>query len=194
MMTRQMNEQEKYETMWDMCPRYGKEWTRIKHGGTVKNAFLKHAKKRSASVMDFGVGNGTSLEWLESHGYDAKGIDIATNSTTHPKATFGDLRDPDLTLPISDYGFCIDVMEHIPTDDVDVVLGNIAKHVRTGVIFLIARDEDKDGPPLDLVLHLTREDRNWWDKKLLQHFSAIELIQYNVKRRPDAGYVCWATK
>ena len=81
----------------------------------------------------------------------------------------------DLTQPIdlrSDYGFCCDVMEHIPEEDVDAVLTNILQN-SLHVFFQISTVEDHFGHAIDEIgdhLHLTVKPYTWWLKK----FAAAE--------------------
>ncbi len=70
----------------------------------------------------------------------------------------------------SDYGMCCDVMEHIPTDQVDAVLENILENSKH-VFFQISTVDDAFGnhPDIDEPLHLTVRNYQWWLKKFVQH-------------------------
>lgn len=186
------DEKAKYERVWRECKRYGKNWMDRGLGKKYKAWFNEHATPASR-VIDFGSGNGTSLRWLNSCGYHATGFDIAANAVTnHRQEThIGDLRIPaDVSqLPQADFGLCTDLMEHIPTGDVDAVLFNIASKIKVGVLFGIARLPDKDGEALGLTLHLTIADQQWWDRALMKHFKQIEILVYN-----DGAYVLWGWK
>jgi 2-polyprenyl-3-methyl-5-hydroxy-6-metoxy-1,4-benzoquinol methylase len=183
-----MDEQQKYELVYNNVARYGKKWT-TRAGATIKSWIQKEIPKQS-TVMDFGCGNASSLEWLESVGYTSYGIDIATNANKHPNVVFADLRDKQLQLQKCDYGMCTDVMEHIPTEDVDIVLENISKSIRKSCIFIIARDEDKDGKVVGQVLHLTRKPKEWWDERILKYFSSVKVLRYTSR----SAYCLWANK
>ena len=185
-----MNEREKYELVWSKVGRYGKDWTNPGLAGSIKR-WIGAAIPRGSTVMDFGCGNGTSLAWLESVGYLPDGVEIAQNATTREGVIIGDLRDP-LDLPESDYGICTDLMEHIPTVDVDRVLSLIAKTVRHSVLFVIARDEDKDGATVGQVLHLTRQNKAWWDARLQNYFDRLDVLHYQPK--DESAYCLWAHK
>jgi cyclopropane fatty-acyl-phospholipid synthase-like methyltransferase len=139
-------------------------------------------------VTDFGCGNGTSLSWLRSEGFTAAGVEIATNAIKQnaDRIHVADLRD-EYTGPISEYGICTDLMEHIPTDDVPRVLANISAATKCGVLFGIARLPDKDGDAMGLTLHLTIKDREWWDEHILKYFAAVREIRYD-----DGVYLLWA--
>jgi hypothetical protein len=185
-----LTEREKYERVWCEVERYGKDWTNPNLAGRIKR-WVRGGIPADATVMDFGCGNATSLEWLDSVGYFALGVEIARNATDHPGVIVGDMRNG-LDLPISDYGICIDFMEHIPIDDVDGVLARIASVVTCGVLFVIARDEDKDGVSIGQQLHLTRKPREWWDERLVQYFERVELLHYEPAK--ESAYCLWAWK
>jgi len=185
-----MDEKTKYEKVWRECARYGKNWTDAGLGRPYKIPFLKRARIGS-SVIDFGCGNGSSLDWLKMEGFSPFGVDIAKNALTKKRedVVIGDLREPGLITQPAKYGICTDVMEHIPTSDVSIVLENIAEVIREGVLFGIARLPDKDGDELGLKLHLTIKNQEWWDELILRYFRTIELIRYD-----DGVYILWAIK
>lgn len=62
-----------------------------------------------------------------------------------------------------------DVMEHIHREDLNVVLDNVAKHLKTGGIFVagIATFEDEG-------YHVTLEEKPWWDELMLKHGLQID--------------------
>ena len=181
-----MDEKTKYETVWRDCVGYGKNWTDRGLGKPYKRPILARVP-RGSSVTDFGCGNGTSLSWLRSEGFKAAGVEIAANAIKQnaDRIHVADLRD-DYTGPVSEYGICTDLMEHIPTVDVGMVLANISNHVQHAVLFGIARLPDKDGDALGLQLHLTIQDKEWWDERLLLFFSSVEVVRYD-----DGVYLVW---
>jgi 2-polyprenyl-3-methyl-5-hydroxy-6-metoxy-1,4-benzoquinol methylase len=184
-----LTEKEKYEKVWRECGRYGKDWTDRGLGRRYKEWFNERAFP-AARVNDWGCGNGTSIKWLNSCGYFATGIEIAANAiiTNRNDIYVGDLRKEShlVGVPMSDFGLCTDLMEHLPTSDVDRALKNISKRTRHGVLFGIARLPDKDGAALGLTLHLTIADKEWWDSMILKHFKEVEELRYN-----DGAYICW---
>jgi len=187
-----MNEKEKYEKVWRECARYGKNWADPSLGRPYKRPFLAIAPPGS-TVIDFGCGSGSSLNWLKREGFLPKGVEIAANAVTQnqDQITIADLRDSDALADLGQarLGLCTDLMEHVPTEDVDRVLMNIAHHVSDAVLFGIARLPDKDGDALGLELHLTIQDRDFWDEKILKHFSRCEMVRYD-----DGCYILWAWK
>jgi hypothetical protein len=96
----------------------------------------------------------------------------------------------DLEQPLSiraPYGYCTDVMEHIPPDRVDRVLGNIllaAQHV----FFAIATTPDHCGTLIGEPLHLSVHPAEWWLAKLA---AAGCLVQWS-EVQPDR-LLCYVT-
>jgi hypothetical protein len=74
----------------------------------------------------------------------------------------------DLTKP-SDlramYGYCTDVMEHIPPHEVDQVLDTILSSAKK-VFFQISCEDDQLGVLIGQPLHLSVHNHEWWRKKL----------------------------
>jgi hypothetical protein len=187
-----MQEQEKYQLIWKRCGRYGKDWTDKGLGRPYKRPFLEKVPTGS-TVIDFGCGNGTSLSWLRSEGMQPKGVEIAENAVTAknppPGINFLDLRDSEKmkNVGVCEYGICTDVMEHIPTVDVPKVIRNISNAVSKAVLFGIARLPDKDGEEFGLDLHLTLENAEWWNSKILGSFHKTETVRYD-----EGVYLFWA--
>ena len=79
-----------------------------------------------------------------------------------------------------EWGYCTDVMEHIPSNKIDLVLENIASICTKGVYFQIALRPDNMGPQiLGEPLHLTVRSANWWAKKIRNYWKYTELETYD---------------
>lgn len=169
-----MKEREKYEMIYRECERYGKDWERA---GRVHKELIKKHLPKGESVWDFGAGNGSCVRWLKSTGRPAVGIDIAGNIVRPDLGIVqGDLRTPTLDLFPRDNGTCVDVMEHIPTEDVHVVLSNIAAAVKSRVYFHIALGPDRDGDEFGVQLHMTQRPPGWWRDMLEQHWDVVNEV------------------
>jgi 2-polyprenyl-3-methyl-5-hydroxy-6-metoxy-1,4-benzoquinol methylase len=184
-----MDEKTKYETVWAQCERYGKNWADKGLGRPYKRPFQQKVQA-PATVIDFGCGNGTSLTWLWHLGHEPYGIEIAENAIKQHRQRIevADLRFH-IDMPSAEWGLCTDVMEHIPTGEVPLVLSNISQKVTKGCLFGIARLPDKDGDALGLELHLTIRDKGWWDPILLTFFRELEEVRYD-----DGVYIVWGLK
>ncbi|MDB5555420.1 MAG: Methyltransferase type 11 [Rhizobium sp.] len=72
-----------------------------------------------------------------------------------------------------DYGFCCDVMEHIPTEYTTLCLDRIIKACRT-TWFQIALHPDEFGAMIGKPLHLTVQPFKWWLERIASLGNVIE--------------------
>lgn len=173
----------KYERMWahdayrEVSP--GEHWAQL---------FLQQAKPpRDSEAIDFGCGTGRGA-WMLClfGGMRVKMIDFAANcldpevaESCITQATRISFQVGDLTKPIAAkaaYGYCCDVMEHIPPKDVKTVLANIldaANHV----FFGIATEPDKMGVLIGEQLHLTVQPLAWWEAQLKELGAVVHWSQ-----------------
>jgi SAM-dependent methyltransferase len=124
--------------------------------------FLDVAKP-TGRIIDFGCGTGRGALAMASRGHDVLLIDFTDNC--RDKET---LRLPfiqwDLTEPLpvhAPFGYCTDVMEHIPTDQVHLVIANILA-ASDRCWFQISTVLDQMGSLIGQRLHLTVRDHDWW--------------------------------
>lgn len=165
-------EKAKYEQMWQ-----NPDYRKVSPGEAIAIEFLRQARPSSeAEVLDLGCGTGRGgLAVAVFGGCKVCFVDFAANcldedvrnalTTQAHKLRFveADLEKP---LPVqAEYGFCTDVMEHIPTDKVDAVLDNILRSARH-VFFQISLLDDHYGKTIGEVLHLTVKPFEWWQAKL----------------------------
>lgn len=162
--------------------KYGKLWATEEYrkyapGEQCAQEFLAVAKpKPGAEVIDFGCGTGRGALMLALlGGLKVIMVDFVRNSLD-PEITQAletqkhvlqfvkaDIEQP---LPcVAEYGFCTDVMEHIPPDHVDRVLDNIL-HASQHVFFQISTIPDSYGDLIGEQLHLTVQPYEWWLAKL----------------------------
>lgn len=173
------NEAEKYRRMWEFD-----SYRKYAPGEHVVNDFLKQARpKQGDTVIDFGAGTGRGALMISLlSGVDVTMVDFASNcldkdvrdmlpAQSHAfRFVEADLRKP---IPVSaKYGFCTDVMEHIPPEDVDAVLDNILKSAQH-VFFQISLVDDACGEMIGEKLHLTVKPYTWWIDKFHKHDAAI---------------------
>ncbi len=174
-------EAKRYRQMWK-----ADSYRAISPGEQLAMHFLQQAKPpANAECIDFGCGTGRGALMLAlMGGMRVTMLDFADNCldpevrealvTQKERLSF---HVADLTIGspcTAAYGYCCDVMEHIPTDDVPKVLENIlaaAQHV----FFSIASGPDNCGP--DVLgegehLHLTQQPMAWW-LSILSKLGAI---------------------
>lgn len=163
-------ERDKYRQAWDF------EGYRVASPGMrhLESALAWMQPTPGASITDWGSGSGKASEAMRDKGYAVRMVDIATNAYRGDmpvvEACLWEMGDE---IGPTDYGYCADVMEHIPTEKVDEVFAAIAKRTLKKCYFQIALFEDRcfthAGP-----LHLSVFPEEWWIEKIEQHFKAAE--------------------
>ena len=173
-------EEAKYTKCWNL-PQYRK----FSPGEHLVDMFLEAAGEiaEGATIIDWGCGTGRASKKLYEAGFDVTMVDFAENCLDPEVAELAKgnsrlrFRKFDLTQKsdfTSDYGFCTDVMEHIPPDDVHDVMSNIllsSKHV----FFQISTQEDGFGkhPEIGDDLHLSVHGYFWWLERFLKQACVI---------------------
>lgn len=167
-----MNEREKYERIWEE-PLY-----RSGVGGVnYLTEFLDRVDVENSVVVDFGCGEGKTFAPLKDAGAQVILIDIADNCLPDNNFEKAFLRH-DLSEPLSlsaDYGYCVDMMEHLPTHQVGDVIDNIFTVVNK-CYFMISLVPDKCGELIGETLHLTVEPADWWQGAFTSRGKTVDLV------------------
>ncbi len=167
----QESEKEKYTAIWK-CD----EYRRFSPGeSSIKNLpIIKFLRKCGAkTVLDAGCGSGKFLRALiEKCGeeFAIHGFDIAENCLD---PFFDEMKNDILTVGVlwdkEDFNkeydaiICCDVLEHIPTEKVGLVLQNFCRCAKKFCYLSIALQQDYFGPKIiGKPLHLTVKEPNWW--------------------------------
>lgn len=177
---KKLTEREKYEKMWTVD-----EYRAVAPGELAANTFLSLAKPEAdEEIIDFGCGTGRGALHMYFFGrMNVTMVDLAENCLDEDLKTaclnFPDrirFQQHDMNEPLdrhAKYGYCTDVMEHIPEDEVDTVLDNILNSAQN-VFFRISTTPDTMGPRyLRQPLHLSVHDYKWWAMKFLEHDVTI---------------------
>lgn len=150
-------EAEKYAHLWCFD-----EYRSVAPGEYCVQTFLDRVKPTS-KVIDFGCGTGRAGVKLKEAGLDVLLVDFTENSRDLEAMALPFLLH-DLTQPIpafATYGFCADVMEHIPPPDVARVAANIM--AAAGMVFFqISTEPDVLGDLIGQTLHLSVHPAQWW--------------------------------
>lgn len=167
-----VSEQAKYEAMWQH-----EQYRAVAPGESIAMQFLSQAQlKPGSEVIDFGTGTGRGalmialLGQARVHMLDFAGncLDPEVNQALTTQAHALSFTQHDLNKPVplqAAYGYCTDVMEHIPPDEVDRVLTNILRAAQH-VFFQISCEDDVCGALIGQPLHLSVHPYAWWLSKL----------------------------
>jgi len=175
-----VQEQAKYEAMWAHDA-----YRVVAPGAWAVPKFLEVANPRKGqTVRDLGCGTGRGGAALADAGLKVTQYDFAVNC----RDTGIDLPfvQHDLTKAVpgdpTDYGYCTDVLEHIPTDDVPAVLRNVCTSARR-VFLQISCVPDHMGGLIGEQLHLTVQPHDWWKEQL-------EAFECRILWSEDKGTEC----
>jgi len=173
-------ERGKYEEIWKHD-----SYRQTSPGERLATEFLRQAKpSRGETVIDFGCGTGRGGLMLYALGglkpifvdfaFNALDPDIREESEKQPdkwKFICHDLSKWPYPKELkgAKYGYCTDVMEHIPPEQVGLVLKNILRSARH-VFFNIATEPDLHGALIGETLHMTVQPFEWW----LERFRELE--------------------
>ena len=160
-------ERQKYENVWTL-PAYRKG----SPGECVVDEFISWIE--GGSVIDLGCGTGRASLKISKHApvtmfdisencLDEDVKKVLSDNLVFKQGCLWDMKEPH-----HEYGFCCDVMEHIPTEKVRDVLGCIADTC-SQVYFRIYLNPDS-GAFVKEPLHLTVKPMDWWHKELRRHF------------------------
>lgn len=163
------SEKLKYEQMWGIED-YRKVSPALEF---VEDAVERLSIPEGSLIGDFGCGTGRASRWFMDHGMNAIGVDI-TETALEELIPFVETPLWD-KLPTVDYGFSVDVMEHIPTERVDDVLDRISESCRFGCYLNIDTIPDSFGVRIGKRLHLTVKPAEWWEEKLKARWPSVDM-------------------
>lgn len=145
-----------------------------------------------SSIIDFGCGTGDAANAFIEKGFKVYAVDISDLGLRHDLRFFkSPLHKLPKTLPVADWGFCCDVMEHLPPLWVGLSLRQMAQKV-DNCYFSISGVPDAWGKKIGVTLHLTVMDGAWWLDQIsdywndvlmtVDHGSSYEIIAKGSKR------------
>lgn len=154
-------EAEKYQRMWEID-----QYRTFAPGEYCVEKFIELAKPNpSQLVADLGCGTGRGGQAISKH-CDVVLVDFAENSRDAGIDLPFVKADLSQTIPVkADFGYCTDVMEHIPPEQVDDVLKNVLA-VAPHTFFQISLVDDVMGCLIGQRLHLSVHPAQWWQDKL----------------------------
>jgi 2-polyprenyl-3-methyl-5-hydroxy-6-metoxy-1,4-benzoquinol methylase len=151
----------------------------ILEGGNAEKLpyVLEFVRSIDGNILDAGCGRGSVLRFMLNNGIDAFGIELSKaacdmylGDLPHANADIASWASQGVT-----YGglVCLDVLEHVPEDQIDDVLDGLAKLAPTGLLGIANHSSIHNGHEL----HVLQRSRAWWDRKLRAFFSTVELVR-----------------
>ena len=133
------------------------------------------------SILDVGCGRGESIRIAEQVGISITGAEVVPKLCNEKNVIcVPGAHD----LPFSDRSFsaisCVDVMEHIPEQDADLVFQEFARVAPEALIGISLRESAWKLHNL----HITLKDHVWWMEKLVKAFRHV--MTYPYKGNPQA--------
>lgn len=167
------NERSKYARIWEID-----QYSQVSPGAIYANMFFDIAQpERGQSLLDVGAGSGAGSRVLKDRGLVVRGFDITDEGWKHsdiPLMTGCIWRDlPRNSVPPYDYGYCCDVMEHIPTEFTALAVSEIVR-VCNNSFFSISFTNDHFGEFIGEPLHLTVKPFTWWRDMLREVGTVYE--------------------
>ena len=163
-------ERAKYETVWSNR-KYREQADGIP---VVRRAFVQMSCQPGETLIDWGCGSGQCASAFQKMGLQVTGFDIAHNCLDKGidiPLVVGTLWEPPMELE-SDFGFCTDVLEHLPPDYVEQSIEAISMRTLRACYFQVDTVPDSSGPKMSPPqrLHLCVRDPDWWLEKLMPHW------------------------
>lgn len=177
-------ERAKYQRIWRL-----EDYRFVSPGELVAEwAMLRMGMQPGDTMIDWGCGTGRASRKFFDHGMPTLMIDIADNCLDpiinriicQEDNEFYFMEacawDIDLFKEVgADFGFCCDMLEHLPPEHVAAVLQNIADCTNAYAYLQPCHRADPMGAWVPgLELHLTVRDREWWSAQIENFFNIVE--------------------
>lgn len=167
----ELRERDKYAQMWKVDA-YRKEAPGESY---VTQAIEQLGIRPGDRVVDFGCGTGRGAKAFQDYGCIVLGVDHVREAL-ETDIPFIECCLWEIPAMRANWGYCTDVMEHIPTEKVGEVLWRIADSVK-GCFFSIATEPDNLGKRIGRVLHVTCLPALWWEAEMTKVFNDVEMVE-----------------
>ena len=138
--------------------------------------FQSMQRSKTQSLLDYGAGKGLLYDVLTQMGCTVpyQGYDPAVERF---------MKRPDPAEMV----VCLDVLEHIEEDRIDVVIKDIAAHALKEMILTVATYPAVKTLADGRNAHILLRDPDWWFAKIWQHMEILNLRTMRVAR-PDKKF------
>jgi 2-polyprenyl-3-methyl-5-hydroxy-6-metoxy-1,4-benzoquinol methylase len=171
MQTIHEKERDKYADIWNLP-----DYSNFSPGEQMIPMFLSIARpKPYSAIIDVGCGGGAASRALHKLGYRVSAFDLtdqAWQPTPGITMRTGTIWNGIPLVPMFDYAYCCDMMEHIPTQFVALSISNILS-TATYAFFSISFTDDHFGSYIGESLHLTVKPFTWW-RDTLREICVVE--------------------
>ena len=164
-------EKAKYEKMWGFDA-YRERSPGFRHVNQALSLFKEKDPKFGDTLIDLGCGTGRVSKFLQETGFEVTALDIAQNALTEFNGRFicSSLWEIPDDIEVFRFGFCADVMEHLPPEMVPDAIACVSKHVEIGY-FQIANFVCHEGDKIGEHLHLSVFPADWWEKQFRKNWT-----------------------
>ena len=167
-------ERDKYHRMWQQ------EAYRQHSPGerSVREFIDKCPWEPGQSILDAGCGTGRVSLYFHQRGLSVTPLDITANCLD--QHVLEELASKFVESPIHritqlyDWIYCVDVLEHIPMELIDMTLDALELATLRGGFLQIACFEDGCGALIGEKLHLIVRPPAWWDLKIEKRWTIVE--------------------
>jgi len=159
-----VSERDTYESMWGAVEGYSRE----SPGERYLPAFLQMVGSERGTVLDAGCGTGKAALALEQAGFSVTLCDLTADGIVadarHFRFERACLWQASLQFGIwrYDYGFCCDVLEHVPTQFTMLAVARLLEACKRGVFLSVSLVPDQYGMWVGKALHQTVQPYEWW--------------------------------
>lgn len=164
-----LSERDKYRLMWQF------DLYRVNSPGEERVGLFLEVAQPDGMVIDFGCGTGRAARAIAEAGVPVFLTDFAENCRDVETLTLPflewDLTEPCPIMLSAPYGYCTDVMEHIPSADTDAALDHMFT-CAARIFFQIDTAPDCGGDLIGHDLHVTMRPHEEW-RGILSRYGRV---------------------
>jgi SAM-dependent methyltransferase len=161
-------ELEKYRKAWAL-PEY-RQWS---PGADAVHVFLENTPwKPGDTIVDVGCGTGRAAIKLRDAGLRPWLLDFCAEAIEVQDLPFININIwESFDVGYFDWIYCVDVLEHLPSDKINSSLRAMFMMGRKGGYLQIACFPDSCGSLIGETLHMTVQPPEWWHEKVSQKWK-----------------------